>query len=78
MERSTQQEVWEKVTQRLHNEKERTVLRGLFVYDLKPRELYNQFPAMFKDVDEIYTIKQNIVARLRRDPEIRKLLSAHD
>jgi hypothetical protein len=78
MERSGRQEIWERVNQRLHNEKERVVLRGLFVYDLKPRELYDQFPAMFKDVDEIYTIKQNILARLRRDPEIRKLLGPDD
>jgi hypothetical protein len=73
VDRATQHDIWEIVKERLHDEKERIVMQGLFVFELKPRELYDQMPTMFTDVDEIYRIKQNVVARLRRDPDIKKL-----
>ncbi len=76
--RAAQKELWEEMAERLHDEKERAVIQGLFVFDLKPRELYDQMPAMFTDVDEIYRIKQNVVARLRRDSDFRKLFGADD
>lgn len=76
--RAAQEEIWEKVAERLHDEKERAVIQGLFVFDLKPRDLYDQMPTMFSDVDEIYRVKQNVVARLRRDSEFQKLFSAGD
>ena len=76
--RAAQEEIWEKVAERLHDKKERAVVQGLFVFGIKPRELYGQMPAMFTDVDEIYRIKQNVVARLRRDAEFRNLFDADD
>lgn len=78
MERTAQQEFWEKISERLHDEKERLVVKGLFVFALKPRELYEQGPTSFADVDEIYRIKQNVLSRLRRDPGILKLLGGDD
>ncbi len=71
MDRAVQQEFWEKVNQRLHDDRERAVIQGIFVFGLKPRELYDQMPTLFADVDEIYRIIQNVVARLRRDLNIR-------
>jgi hypothetical protein len=54
---------------RLNDEKERLVIK-LYIDDaLKPREIYALFPRFFKDVDEVYKIRQNVVARLGRDPE---------
>jgi hypothetical protein len=35
-------------------------------------------PTMFTDVDEIYRIKQNVVARLTPDSAIRKLFGVSD
>jgi hypothetical protein len=75
---AAQEEIWEKVTERLHDEKERAVIQGLFVFDLKPRDLYDQMSTLFTDVDEIYRIKQNVMARLRRDSAIQKLFGAGD
>jgi hypothetical protein len=69
------QEIWRWLNARLHDEKERRVVYGTFILDLKPRELYNQFRDTFNDVDEVYRIKQNVVARLRRDPEFAKLFA---
>ena len=78
MERSYRQTFWDLVSQRLHDEKERMVMQGLFILALKPRELYKRAQHMFSDVDEIYRVKQNILARLGRDPEFGKLLGQDD
>ena len=78
MERAYRQTFWELVSRRLQDEKERMVMQGLFILALKPRELYKRARHMFSDVDEIYRVKQNILARLGRDPEFGKLLAQDD
>lgn len=78
MDRSYQQALWNLIDARLHDEKERAVVRGSFILDLKPQELYEHFRGVFSDVDEIYRVKQNVISRLRRDPEFRKLFGGDD
>jgi hypothetical protein len=65
---------WDAVNARLNDEKERQVVYGSFVLALKPRELYDQFQRMFLSVDEVYQIKQNVLARLRRDVDFIKTM----
>ena len=72
------QQFWEWINARLHDEKERLVVYGSFALDLKPREIYDLFPEAFQDVAEVHRVKQNVLARLRRDPEFQKLLDEHD
>ena len=78
LDRSYRQALWDLTNARLHDEKERSVIHGSFVLDLKPQELYDQYRSVFSDVDEVYRVKQNVLARLRRDPEFRKLLGGND
>ena len=78
MDSAYRQTFWELVSGRLHNEKERLVMQGLFILALKPRELYERARYTFSDVDEIYRVKQNILARLGRDPEFGKLIGQDD
>ena len=47
---------------------------GSFVLALKPRELYAQFRETFRDVKEVYRVKENVLARLRRDAELQEFL----
>jgi hypothetical protein len=68
------QAIWEQTLARMHDEKERAVILGSFALDLKPQEIYNHYRHVFTDVDEIYRVKQNIISRLRRDSEYRKLI----
>jgi hypothetical protein len=70
--------MWEWMNAWLEDDKERRVIYGLFVLALKPQELFDHFRNLFNEVDEIYRVKQNVIARLRRDPEFRKLLSEGD
>jgi hypothetical protein len=72
--RFEQQALWNLLNSRLQDEKERAVIQGSFVLALKPQELLNHYRGLFTDIDEIYRVKQNIIARLRRDPEFRKFL----
>jgi DNA-directed RNA polymerase specialized sigma24 family protein len=67
-------EFWDSIQARLRNEKERQVVYGSFVLALKPRELYAQCRETFRDVNEVYRVKENVLARLRRDAEFERLL----
>jgi hypothetical protein len=78
MERAYRQTFWDLVSGRLHDEKERLVMQGLFILALKPRELYERARHTFSDVDEIYRVKQNILARLGRDADFGKLFGQDD
>ena len=74
IEQVNREELWRWLKERLHDEKERQVIYGSFMLALKPREVFEQFPQLFADVGEVYAVKQNIIARLRRDPELNQFL----
>jgi hypothetical protein len=65
--------LWPLVDRFLQDDKERLVMHSTLVAGLKPREIYEQNPKLFASIDEVYRIKQNILARLRRSPEFREL-----
>jgi hypothetical protein len=66
--------LWRWLDERFKNEKERRVVYGCFVLALKPGEVYTLYPGVFKDVKEVYVVKDNLLARLRRDSELKELL----
>ncbi len=70
IERVIEEDFWNWLAKRMNDEKERKVLYGSFVLDLKPREVYSHYDQHFSDVREVYRLKENILARLRRDPEL--------
>ncbi|MEA3334467.1 MAG: hypothetical protein U9R25_01055 [Chloroflexota bacterium] len=71
---SQKKSFWHLFEQRMASEKERLVLHGCFVLAMKPRELQQSYSQVFDDTREIYRIKQNVLARLRRDKELRDIL----
>lgn len=60
--------------ERMKTPQERLVLYEAFALGLKPSEIIQKHPDTFRDVKEIYRIKENILARLRRDKELQKYL----
>jgi len=72
------QTLWVRLSEKLNDKKERLVMQGVFVLALKPRELCDYYEGTFENVEEVYRIKQNIFARLRRDSEFRKFLGVDD
>ena len=67
-------ELWKFLLARLKSEKEQRLIYGSFVLALKPRELLDEYPQTFDDIKEIYRIKENVLARLRRDADLSKFL----
>ena len=68
------QEFWREIDTRLRTEKERQVVYGSFIMALKPREIHAQFRETFTDVHEVYRVKENVLARLRRDAKLQEFL----
>ena len=68
------QEFWEQINARLNDERERRVVYGSFVLGLKPRELHARYQDSFGDVKDVYRVKENVLARLRRDGELAEIL----
>lgn len=65
--RIERQEFWDAIDVRLQSDKERRVVEESFKNGLKPREVFERHQDTFNDVTEIYRIKENVLARLRRD-----------
>jgi hypothetical protein len=73
--RMSREVLWTYVDAKLRNEEERVVIFNDFVMGMKPREIHQTYPNMFASVNEIYVVKRNVLDRLGRDQELRKLLS---
>jgi hypothetical protein len=67
-------EFWGWLKQQFNDEKEKYVVYGMFVLALKPREILEQYPDMFQGIQDVYRVKENLVARLRRNDEFRRFL----
>jgi hypothetical protein len=78
LERAARLDFWKAVQARLKDEQERCLVYAAFVLALKPREIYEHFSEKFESVDEVYLVKQNVLARLRRDAELEKVLARRD
>lgn len=72
-----QEKVWQEIEARLNDEKERVVVYGSYVLALKPSRLYEQFPDTFDDVNDVYRVKENVLARFRRDAGLQHILKTH-
>ena len=65
---------WRCIYERLQDEEERLVVDAMFIYDLKPRQIQDRYATRFPDVQRIYRIKENVLARFRRDDALRECL----
>jgi DNA-directed RNA polymerase specialized sigma24 family protein len=70
-------EFWGEILQRAQSEKEWLVAFACFTLQMKPREVFEEYPGVFESVREIYRVKQNLIERLRRDHELRKSLAPY-
>lgn len=71
-------ELWDYVSRQLKDDKERWVIEAFLLYGTEPQGLFKQFPSRFESVKEIYRIRQNVLARLRRDSTFRDLFGPDD
>lgn len=61
------QELWSWLNSQLKDAKEERAVYGTYVLGLKPQELYSHYRDIFRDVNEVYRVKENVLDRLRRD-----------
>jgi DNA-directed RNA polymerase specialized sigma24 family protein len=73
MEQSGAAALWTMMKERLKTEKERRIIYGTYILALKPAELCELYPGTFKDVQEVYVVKNNLIERLRRDADLKAL-----
>lgn len=72
LETLTRNELWQRIGAHLNDHREEQLLYYRYALGLKPREICQRFGADFPDVGEVYVMTQNILARLRRDEELRR------
>ncbi len=57
----------------IRNDQERLVVEESWVYDLAPRQIQKNHPEVFSDAAQVNQIKRNIIKRLKRHPNLRKM-----
>ena len=78
LDRAYRLEFWELIQARLNDEQESLLVYAAYTLGLKPREILEQYSHIFKSVEEVYLVKQNVLARLRRDADLSKHLAGRD
>jgi DNA-directed RNA polymerase specialized sigma24 family protein len=67
-------DLWRAVQSVLTDEREWMLVRLSYVAGLRPREICARYPTHFPDVAEVYSLKRNLLDRLRRAPVMQALL----
>lgn len=62
--------LWALLQERCKDEKERAIAYGSFVLALKSAQIYSEYPGVFQSVQEVYRVKERLLARLKRDQEL--------
>lgn len=66
--------IWQLVMDICKSEEERVVARCAFVYGMKPQAIYDEHRELFDSVQVVYRVKENLVARLRRDEGLKRMV----
>jgi hypothetical protein len=74
LERATSEALWTAIEAEARDEAERLVAYLSFALELKPQEIHARHPDRFASVAQVYTIKRNLLDRLRRNAAIRQFL----
>jgi hypothetical protein len=64
------QALWRWLQEQLQDEREECVVNAMFILAMKPREVVENFQDIFTDVNEVYRVKENLLARLRRNDDL--------
>jgi len=78
IDRVEREEFWTLINRKLRGRKEKEVVYGSYVLGLKPQEICSIFHRTFPTAGDVYLAKQNVLTRLRRDRELRRLLGIDD
>jgi DNA-directed RNA polymerase specialized sigma24 family protein len=76
MERVSREEFWALIGAQLHDEAERVVVHDSYVLGMKPGDICERRPDLFASVHDVYNVKRNVLGRLSRNQELRRLLAS--
>ena len=66
-------ELWRRVYDLARNNQERTILFEHFILDLPARSIHARHPNLFAEVGSVYSAQRNLIARLQRSEELKRL-----
>jgi DNA-directed RNA polymerase specialized sigma24 family protein len=69
------QELWQILWREATSAEERLILQVVCALGRSPRQLQQDYPALFQSVEDIYRIKRNLIERLRRNRRLLALLA---
>lgn len=69
------EELWKVIVSELQDTAEERVAYLSFARDMKPADIAERHPELFKSVADVYRVKRNVIERLRRNAEVRSFLS---
>ncbi|MGE5224166.1 MAG: RNA polymerase sigma factor [Omnitrophica WOR_2 bacterium] len=62
--------LWAMLEVRCKDSKEHAIAYGSFVLALKATQIYSEYQNVFNNIQEVYRVKENLLARLKRDQEL--------
>jgi DNA-directed RNA polymerase specialized sigma24 family protein len=77
IERLEREALWQHVMNLTASEAERVALRERFVYDLPPRIILARHPALFQDINVVYTTIRNLCDRFQRNRGLSRRYTEH-
>ena len=77
IQRSQAEELWQLLKSLASSKKEARLLYGIYVLGLKPREILQSYPEEFKNVQEIYRVKENLLERLSRNQALKEIYASY-
>ncbi|HEU4322143.1 MAG TPA: sigma-70 family RNA polymerase sigma factor [Roseiflexaceae bacterium] len=74
VDRMSHEEFWRSIGSELNGEAERVVIFDFFIQGMKPSAIFASHPDLFEDIGSVYRVKRNVLSRLARRPDLRRLL----
>lgn len=73
LDRISRHEFWQLVDAQLTGAAERVVVYDSFVMGMKPGDILSRHAALFATISDVYNVKRNIIGRLSRNHDLRRL-----
>ena len=74
--RNVREQVWEVVLAVANDEDEYLLIYHSYVLGMKPAEICTMLPERFPDVKRVYRLKENVLARLRRNDTLQTIFES--
>jgi len=75
LERIERTEFWRYVLNQLHGEAERVVICRSFLLGMRPGDIFSHRQDLFTSINDVYSIRRNVIKRLGRDEQLRSLMA---